>query len=501
MANTKQALTSKEDRRKIDRPIAVLGLAIIASLIMLAFISAEERYIALPAMACCAGVLWLWSVLWARDGKIPFFDVGMFCALVTLIYSVYPLLNYWVDGLQFGILSDNRLQNLDLKPAELGLFHLRHVLYLFCFIFSYSFFRRRGPLETGNAGIPDSSLGWIIVVGYTILTGYFILLQVTTGVNFNVSYADNVFERNVEALSNLPLLLLQISVKLWGILFLFKLAMLYIVVSRLRKKRWLIILLLWISAEIIQVLIIKGARTGLVMFLIATALMYHRLIKPLSVKFLLAFGAALLMFFIFAGIYRTYLDLSGLQAGLSASEGGIFAGGNEFQALLGTELDMLQRKEAGYDFPWYLYFNDFSTVLPPQQLLPFEKFVAASEWYLQEIGMSGTGVGFMWGVVSQSIIGFDWFELAVRGGILGYVLAWIHRWYVGSRYGFFETLFYIYICLKVYYTFRDTTFSIVANLVWEIIPFYIIVKLGIAIRLFFAKSVARPSLKSQGPVV
>ena len=56
--------------------------------------------------------------------------------------------------------------------------------------------------------------------------------------------------------------------------------------------------------------------------------------------------------------------------------------------------------------------------------MPFEK-VAASEWYLREIGMSGTGQGFMWGVISQSIVGLDWLELALRGAILGYILAQI----------------------------------------------------------------------------
>jgi hypothetical protein len=174
------------------------------------------------------------------------------------------------------------------------------------------------------------------------------------------------------------------------------------------------------------------------------------------------------------------MDFSSLQADFSQADAGIFSGGNEFQGLLGTAYDVLQRKTDGAHLPWYLYINDIITVLPPQQLMPFEK-IAASEWYLREIGFSGTGQGFMWGVISQSIVGLDWLELALRGAILGYILARFHRWYLKHQSGFLTTLLYIYFCIKVYYTFRDTTFSILANLVWEVIPFYILLCIGVTI--------------------
>ncbi len=188
----------------------------------------------------------------------------------------------------------------------------------------------------------------------------------------------------------------------------------------------------------------------------------------------------LFLFFIFMGLYRAYIGFDLLQEDLFKTDGNFLSGSNEFQALLGTAYDVLRRKDAGAYLPWYLYINDFSGILPPQQIMPFEK-VAASEWYLREIGLSGTGLGFMWGVISQSIVGFDWIELALRGGILGFILAKIHRWYVKKQSGFLATLFYVYLCLRIYYTFRDTTFSLLAYVVWEVIPFYIILRATAAI--------------------
>ncbi|MFH1902558.1 MAG: hypothetical protein ABIK20_00645 [Candidatus Omnitrophota bacterium] len=463
-----------------NRTTRVVFITILLSAFALAFMTVDERYVATPGLACVIMVLWLWMTLWARDKKIPFFDVGVFCALATLVYTVYPLVNYWVDGLRFGLFADSRLRSYHISPAELGIFHLRHVLYLFSFVVFYSVFRGRGTIETGNVGTPSSSTRKVIITFFLLLTGYLFLLQIMTGVNFHNSYAPEVFAENIAALASLPLLLLQISVKLAGILFVFKLALLFIVVSRCRQKKWLIILLLWIAAEIVQALILKGARTGLVLFLMASALLYHRMIKPLTMRFLLISGTLLFIFFIFLGLYRAYIDFTSLQTDLSQANAGIFSGGNEFQALLGTAYDVSQRKLAGAVLPWYLHINDFITILPLQQLMPFEK-ISASEWYLREIGISGTGQGLMWGVITQSIVGWDWLELVLRGAILGYILAQLHRWYLKHQTEFLGTLFYTFLCLKVYYTFRSTTFSLLANFVWEIIPFYLLLCIGRAL--------------------
>lgn len=213
------------------------------------------------------------------------------------------------------------------------------------------------------------------------------------------------------------------------------------------------------------------------MFFLLGAALYHRLIKEISFRYLLLSGGFIFILFIFLGIYRFYNDFDSLQSEMSDSEMGIFSSGNEFQAILGTSFDVFKMRDGGTIFPSYLYINDFISVLPPQQLLPFDK-VEASEWYLRELGINGTGVGFMWGVVSQSLIGFDWIELAVRGSLLGLLLGLFHNYYIKRQNSFLLTLLYVYLCLRIYYTFRDTTFSPIAFLVWEIIPFFILIKFG-----------------------
>ena len=200
-----------------NRTILVLLFAILLSVIALEFMTADGRCVAAPGLACVVMVIWLWMTLWDRDQNIPFFDVGVFCALATLLYTIYPLVNYWVDGLQFGPLSDSRLSSYRISPVELGFFHLRHVLYLFSFVVFYSAFRGRGSIEVGNIRTPSPSARQVTVLYFLLLTCYFFLLQLTTGVNYNTSYELEEFARNIYAFQSLPLLLLQISSKLWGI--------------------------------------------------------------------------------------------------------------------------------------------------------------------------------------------------------------------------------------------------------------------------------------------
>jgi hypothetical protein len=480
-----------------NRKILAVFFAFFLSVSALAFMTVNQYYVAAPALACGILMIWFWMTLWNRDHKIPFFDVGVFCALATFVYTVYPLIIYWVNGFQFGPLIDSRLNFYNITPAELGLFHLRHVLYLFSFIVFYSAFRGKGNIEVGNVISPSRNGRHVTIIFFILLTGCLFLLQLMIIANPTTNYGVGAYTKNLSALASFPLFLLQISRKLAGILFVFKLALLFIAVSRCRQKKWFIILLLWIAAEIIQAVYVKGSRTELVLFLMATALFYHRMIRLLTMKFLFISGLILLASFIFLGVYRSYSSVAEMQAHLSLPSTGILSMGNEFTALLGTAYDVNQQKAAGAYLPWYLYINDFISILPPQQIMPFEK-VPASEWYLRMIGFSGTGLGFMWGVITQCIVGWDWLEIILRGAILGYILARLHRWYLKHQTEFLATLVYTFLCVKVYYTFRDTTGSLLTNLVWEIVPFYLVLCIGmviLSIKINRGHSCIRPKSK------
>jgi hypothetical protein len=454
---------------------------VMISAFFMAFMTRDELFVFTPGLACVILVFWLYRTLRLSDQKIPVFDVGMFCAIVTLIYSVYPLLNYWVGEFDFGVFGDARLTAYKPSATEVGFFHLRHVLYLSLFVLFYTIFRGTGVIEAGRIDKPSRGTTQVVITAFIFLTGYFLALQMVTGLNFNHGYDSDAVGGKLEVVASAPLVLVQISGKLAGILTVFKLALLYIVINRCNQRKWFIILFVWIAAEVILMMAIKGARAGTFLFILAAILLYHRIIKEFSMRFLISSGILFFVFFMFLGLYRSFDDISSMRLEYVQAGVGYLSGtNNEFQSMLGTAYDVYQRKIAGAAIPWYLYINDIIGILPPQQFLPFEK-VDASEWYLKELGLSGTGQGYMWGVITQSIIGFDWMEIALRGSLLGFILARVHRWYVKNQSSFFATILYLYLILNCYYTFRNTTGSIFNFIVWEFLPFYFIIILGITI--------------------
>jgi hypothetical protein len=115
--------------------------------------------------------------------------------------------------------------------------------------------------------------------------------------------------------------------------------------------------------------------------------------------------------------------------------------------------------------PWQIYVSDLYLIIP-SQLLPFEKWDPA-EWYLDVIGARGTGVGFMFGVMAQAVLGLDWAELVARGALLGHVSALLHRWYVRRARRFWPTLLYLFVGIWAYYTVRATSFYLVHFVVYQ----------------------------------
>lgn len=410
--------------------------------------------------------------LWVKDGGIPVLDIGFICALATFVYSVLPLISFWANGFRFDSLSDARLSAYVLTAEEVGNFHWRHVLYLVGFAGSYLLFRKPSHIPTGGVELPSTSQRNAVLGLFLLLWSYFTILWATTGFTLRYSYESDGNLQFVQLISSMPLIVTQISVKLYGIFFFVKLALLFIVVQKCRAKSWRLVLLMWIVCEVVYTFELKGARSELVFFLIGAALMYHRLVARLSLRFLLPAGALFFAFFTFMGIYRSQMGFDETMVAIGQTQGGFLGVGGEFDALFGTAYDVYQRVVlGGGELPWYIYINDFINVLPPQQLLPFEK-VPASEWYLRLIDNSGIGVGYMWGVITQSIVGLDWIELVIRGSVLGFVLAKAHQWYDRLKEDFMVNIVYIFLCIMVYYTFRDTTGALLGFLVWQVLPFY-----------------------------
>ena len=107
----------------------------------------------------------------------------MFCVAFTTLYIVYPLLNFFLGGLNFGVLSDGRLQKYALSAEDLGMFFIYHLVYLTALALSYAILRQqKRPLPTNLQPLQPKATK-IIVIGFVLLTGYFTFLWYSFAMN------------------------------------------------------------------------------------------------------------------------------------------------------------------------------------------------------------------------------------------------------------------------------------------------------------------------------
>jgi hypothetical protein len=444
------------------RPRAWLALLLLASAAALGLAGDEPRRLLLPLLAMTNIAAVFVVVLWRRDRELPVFEIGSLLVAATLLYSAIPFVNFLADGLRWGPASDGRLPRYGADVESLAAFAWRYVVYLGCFVAVYLPARgRRTAAGTALGPLPRSTLAALLVM-LGLAWAFEYLLHLTYGLDVHVSYTD--LPVTVQP-ATMPYLVWQVTLVVLASAFVMKQAVILLLIRRWRDVRWRLVLVVWLAVEVTSVATQLGSRGAAVRLLLTFAVLYHRFVRPWRPLWLAAAGGVLLAAFLAQGILRFQPLLDG---GLDART--VLTSTNEFQTLFATAYDLRQRRLTGTlaDVPWQIYVSDLYMVIP-SQLLPFYKW-DPSEWYLEVIGARGTGVGFMFGVMAQTALGFDWMELVARGAVLGLVAALFHRWYARRARGFWPTLLYLFVGVWSYYTVRATTFYLLHFVVYQFVP-------------------------------
>ena len=230
-------------------------------------------------------------------------------------------------------------------------------------------------------------------------------------------------------------------------------------------------------------------RTFFFLTLLAALMIYHRVVSPFTLRQAICWFSIALAFFIFWGYRKANIFYY-------FGEHSLWAATNEFTSVLGTAYDLYFRKEVVASLaetvylqnnselqyrpvtpldhiPKQLLFNDL-LLLIPSQFLSFYKW-STSQWYLELIGLRGTGVGMTFGVIAQGIIGGGVFELIVRGLILGAFAALCHNLYIKRASLFWVNVGYIFITVRIYDTYRAGTGYIFYDIIYQLVPCIIII--------------------------
>jgi len=392
-----------------------------------------------------AGVLFL-GILLRRERAAPFLSLGGFAGAMILLYSVYPLLIFVMNGGVYTPRSDVRLFEWPPAPEDIAIFGWWYLVFLLSFAVAYLLVapstRRSGPLA-----VQAPPRGMLIVV----LTA-FVALQIyltTTRILFDLG-GDDYFEGYVQV-QNLPLLVRQFYVHLAEMRVTLLILLLSVLFAQYRRyRRWIALLA---AVEVVSSLQVLQSRTEIFVFLVALMVLYHNLVRRIPMWIAATAGVLLVGAFVFLGMVRS----SGLQ-GATALD--LVRGDSEFEAIMSNAYDLrsVKRATGALTAQPAVYFSDFTNVLP-QQLLPFQKRDKA-EWFLTTYypKAAASGNGFAFGALAEAVTGFGWIELLVRGAVVGLAFGLFQRRLVRGPVTVWRMTLSVWMLVFSYQLLRNTTF-------------------------------------------
>ena len=426
-------------------------------------------YIVIPIFIVLL-ICWYFVYKIQKKTKIfPLFNLGVICLFTTAIYSTFPLINYIASNFEWTKNSDLRLFIYSPTPKEIGQIAYRSITYILSFSFCYLAISK---YERKQFIYPKNYQSYLlpILLPLLVFSIYFGILDIFFNISYNPSYSDRL--QGLRLPVNLPVFVQQISHNLFNVVVLLKQSLLLVLIKEWQKRKIRWIVFIWLSCEFLITIITLGKRTELVLLLLTFILLYHKFVKPFTGRKLIIIGTLGLLLFLTYGVIRDFPG--GIQV-FSSNSLSYLSMNNEMQAVFATNFDMLRRKNDGMlnNIPFQIYIYDFISIIP-SQLLPFKEY-DPSDWYIEIIGLSGKGLGYMFGVISQAIIGLDWIELIFRGSVLGCLFAYIHNFYEKHKNSFWVTFFYLCMCVWSYYTYRGTTFYFNYYIFYRFIPVILIV--------------------------
>jgi oligosaccharide repeat unit polymerase len=424
----------------------------------------ETIYVTVPlAVGLITTLAFFWALSCRRHGSVPF-ELGAVYLAAVALYMAYPLIGFLALQQAYTPLNDSRLYLMQPGAAEVGGVGWLYACHLASFGIVYMLVRGRLPIQKRTLRVPDTAVLVAAAGVYAVIETY----GVFVGLFFDT--AATTYAETYLAARRLPLFVGQVLNHLSGAKFPLSLILLAALFGRYRKYRlaimgWLLLVAAVTAARL-------GSRTDLVLLLLAAAMMYHLVVRPLAPRVVAAFGVVGLSGFIALGMLR-----SAQGGSLEVTSANPFVYASEFETLFANALHLNRVKPTIGKLPPAFYLADVAAVIP-QQLAPFTK-IDRADWYVSTFfrPYSASGGGLAFGTVSEAVLSGGWVAALVFGAALGFIFAKIHRFYARHADRFWVLVFYVWVTALGYQSFRNTTFALLVLFVYRFIPAVLLVNL------------------------
>ena len=443
----------------------------------------EMRPVALPMAVGALIAVGFFTILSARSKTAPIAEIGTTFVAAVTVYLVVPLAVYMALGGTYTIVNDNRLLQIQPSPSEVAGVGWLYVAFLGSFAAVYLLVR--GRAEPSRIGVRVVSRDRLAIMAALYLVFSLLTFMIVAPL------ASDSYEGGYAAVAALPLAMRQFM-KLWeGWSILLTMGLRIWLFQDFARRKWIIAA--WLLYDLILAASSLGSRTGAAISLVSSVLLYHLLVRPVRVRTALAGAFVGLAGFLALGVARAYGGVGALGQGSSGIAGG------EFESLFGNVIDLQHRLASGEVGSLPLGFHLADILAPfPSQILPFEKY-DPSVWYMNtffpEAAERGGGLAF--GVIAQSVVGLGWIELVLRGVVLGYAFATLHRYFSRHSGRFWALVMYVWMTMWCYQSFRNQSFILLTYILQWFLPLVLVVEVGVRI----LRDGGARSLASTHPVI
>jgi hypothetical protein len=417
----------------------------------------------LPIVALAAIAVGFLFLMQRRRGTFDPLEIGSLYIAAVVLYTFFPLFGFLWNGSSHTPLNDQRLfldQPTSVEMARIGWFHVTHLL---SFAPAYVVASGNRPLVQTQLHDTDRNLLPCALVLYLFIAAFLLL------VNFAYDLTAETYVESYMLPYRLPLFLGQCYRVLQAARYTLETVVIVLLGSRWRTTYPFIACL--IAASVAMTFIEAGSRAPVVLLSVAVAITYQHLVRPFRLWHLAVGALSLLFVFELAGLLRNDPDRTDPLA--------FFGRSNEFESIFANAYHVDRLKQAGQlgELPPGWYASDFLRLIPPQ-VRPVDG-TNPTMWYMETFypEFAAQGGRLCFGTVAESIIGWGWPDLVCRGLAVGLLFGMVHRYLVNHQGRFWPFAFYVWLAANCFWTFRSSTFFLVAYTFYHFLPTYVALRL------------------------
>lgn len=392
-------------------------------------------------------------VLRARDcsGKVPLENPAVMLMAAFVAYGVLPPFLWFIQGGEYQTPLSGRLYlwqpsyTEQLKLMALGF------IFLLSFLFGSWRFVKGGRIGNEAAGVQvPRQIMWSALL-FVIAAGAVREALILAGVMREATS----YEDSYAVVQQLPLVLRQFLRIISGVAEFAEVVVLVFLFQHWRThKIWIYLFLCYSLISFDS----SGGRSQLMFSLLTCLILWNYYVSGFRLRTLTLLFVIGLLVFIALGLLRGFLIDGGSNAAFS-----VFAPRlGEFEALWGNAIELGREKNQGLSIPANVVLTELFAFMP-SNILPFEK-ISYSVWYMETFypDAKDAGGGNMFGLHSQLVVGSGVVEGVFRGLVLGLLIGWVSARLVSlRRWWSLPTL--VYFSIWIFYTLRDSAFSILNN--------------------------------------